>query len=308
MEAFMPKFKALLLVCVFIFVSSSAQAKIIHVPSDSSTIQKGINGAVNGDTVLVAEGTYYEHINFNGKAILVKSEKGAESTIINKLYGGLPIMVFNSGEDTNSVIDGFTVQNADNSTGEGGAFCCLNSSSPTIRNNIIKNNKGGTFGGGIYCNNSSPTIQRNVIKENIAFDGGGIACYTNSSPVIEDNTIIGNTTSVWGGGIFCYVNSSPIINDNILMNNYAANGGGIGCLYYSSPSITGNLLIENDASAGGAIICVTSSSPVIINNTLDRNYYSSSSGHILCDDNSSPNIKNSIFSNGSGCPPYFGPV
>ncbi len=56
----MPKFKVLLLVCLFTFVSLSAQAKIIHVPSDSATIQQGIYGSVNGDTVLVALGTYYE--------------------------------------------------------------------------------------------------------------------------------------------------------------------------------------------------------------------------------------------------------
>jgi len=29
------------------------------IPADSSTIQNAINGASNGDTVLVAEGTYF---------------------------------------------------------------------------------------------------------------------------------------------------------------------------------------------------------------------------------------------------------
>ena len=53
-----------------VFVST-AQAATIHVPTDQPTIQAGIDNAVNGDTVLVASGTYVENINFLGKAITV---------------------------------------------------------------------------------------------------------------------------------------------------------------------------------------------------------------------------------------------
>jgi hypothetical protein len=93
-----------------LFSFSHVQATIIYVPGDSATIQGGINGAVNGDTVLVAQGTYYEHINFNGKAILVTSEAGAQSTIISKLYDGFTMVTFSSGDDSNSILDAFTIQ------------------------------------------------------------------------------------------------------------------------------------------------------------------------------------------------------
>ena len=60
----------------------SAQTTI-HVPGDQATIQGAINVANNGDTVLVAPGTYYENINFNGKAITVTSSGGPSVTIID---------------------------------------------------------------------------------------------------------------------------------------------------------------------------------------------------------------------------------
>jgi len=51
--------RSIAIVFCFVFVLFSfdyTQATIIHIPADSSTIQGGINGAVDGDTVLVSPG------------------------------------------------------------------------------------------------------------------------------------------------------------------------------------------------------------------------------------------------------------
>jgi hypothetical protein len=66
-------------------LSSTTFGETIHVPTaEYPTIQSGINAASSGDTVLVADGTYYENILFRGrKTITLISENGAVSTVID---------------------------------------------------------------------------------------------------------------------------------------------------------------------------------------------------------------------------------
>ena len=70
------------LVLVALLAVSSAQADIINVgPGDS--IQAAIVAAVDGDEIVVAPGTYFETINFIGKAVTLRSSGGAEVTTID---------------------------------------------------------------------------------------------------------------------------------------------------------------------------------------------------------------------------------
>ena len=99
-----------------------------YVPDDFATIQAGIDGSSNGDTVIVRDGTYVENINFNGKAITLKSENGPATTIIDGNQAGT-VVTIESGEGSDSVLEGFTVTNGSNTYG-GGMWCYSNSSRP----------------------------------------------------------------------------------------------------------------------------------------------------------------------------------
>ncbi|MBN1996572.1 hypothetical protein JW935_03400 [candidate division KSB1 bacterium] len=108
------------LLLFFVAFGMSLPAAIINVPGDYATIQAGIHAAFPGDTVLVAENTYYENIDFIGKAITVASHflidgdtTHVDSTIIDDSKPSNPdkgsVVCFISGEDTTSVLCGFTI-------------------------------------------------------------------------------------------------------------------------------------------------------------------------------------------------------
>ena len=49
-------------ILTFSFLFSGLCATTINIPSDYTTIQEGIDASVDGDTVLIAQGTYYENL------------------------------------------------------------------------------------------------------------------------------------------------------------------------------------------------------------------------------------------------------
>ena len=60
--------KKLLLPIFYLLTSLSATT--INIPSDYTTIQEGINASVDGDTVLIAQGIYYENLILENEIVL----------------------------------------------------------------------------------------------------------------------------------------------------------------------------------------------------------------------------------------------
>ena len=189
-------------------------------------IQNAIDGANDGDIIVVGKGKHFETINFSGKKITLMSTDPnnwhvVADTVING-NNGTNVVIFNSSEDANSILSGLTIKNGVTNgiycfrtspvitnciIDDGGKYGIYSNAggSTKIKNNIIKNNTCG-----IMCSDTSPNITNNLIHHNTK----AISMDT-SSATITNNTIVNNTTH----GIHNTKNSSPTITNCIIWNN-----------------------------------------------------------------------------------------
>lgn len=287
------------------------------------TIQKGIDTASVGDTVLVHSGVYPELINFNGKNITVCSNylfsidtNEIENTIIDGNFAG-SVVSFINNENTTALFKGFTIRNGKgsfyiDSTKTWGGGIWLSNSSPRLSNLKIENCH-TVYGAGIGMgNNANPVLTYIHLQNNIADTSGGAISCNHSSPLIK-NCLIENNTSTYGGGILLYDNANANIINTIIKNNIAISaGGGMSINNQSSPRLTNLLVVKNYANYGTGIF-IDAANPIIINSTISDNNPSiynaveSSQGsnativNCIIWDNSQFSISNSIlFSNIKG--------
>ncbi len=295
------------------FTILTAPPATIRVPKDRVTIQEAIDAARDGDTVLVAPGTYMENINFRGKVITVVSSGGADNTIIDGNNTGT-VVTFTSGEVRSTVLDGFTIRNGNAgagglSNGYGGGIY-ISYASPTIINNRISANT-ASWGAGIYEGFGSPLIQGNIITNNVSNSyGGGISIGGAAAAEIVGN-IISNNRGVDGGGISMWAAGVPIIKDNTIRDNVASgSGGGITMVNWSDATIIQNVFINNVANTGSAIHWLApsgSSGPFLANNTIVD--ASSSQGSVIYADGYDANailVNNIIAATGNRTAVYCG--
>jgi len=190
------------------------------------SIQEAINAAQNGDTVVVAPGTYVENLDFVGKAITVTSMDPLDPSVVaaTTVDGGASdsVVTFAHDEGPASVLTGFTLTNGQ--AGQGGGIHCYYSSPTIRRNRIIGNYAQYGSGGGISCSSSSPSIVANLISDNTADSCGGGVCFSYSSPVLLNNIIVRNSAR-YGGGFYCNYSSPALINCTIA-DNTALHGDG----------------------------------------------------------------------------------
>ena len=280
--------------------SATAHAKIIYVdddaPADFNIIQAAIDDSNDGDTIIVAEGRYFENINFNGKNITLTSTDPCDpevvaATIIDGNNNG-SVVTFNYGEDANSLLVGLTITNG-YATDGGGIYC--ENSSPTINNCTITGNTASDDGGGIYCNNSSPTLTNCTFSRNSADrDGGGMNNW-HSNPTLINCTFSENLSDYGGGMENDY--SSPTLTNCMFTKNstYYYDGGGI-YNYGGTPELNNCTFNGNSADYGGGM-CNWQSKPTLTNCTFSGNsaYYGSG----MYNDKSSPVVTNSTFTGNS---------
>ena len=119
-----------------------------------ASVQRGIEAALDGDTVFVWPGVYSEAINFRGKAITVAS---ADYPAVLEAPLWFDAVTFHTGEGAGSVLRNFVIRNSD-------LAVSLN------------------YG-------SNPTLSNLTIVDDLF----GIACYDDSAPVISNCIFYNNS-------------------------------------------------------------------------------------------------------------------
>lgn len=297
-------------------ILEQANTTIIYVPDDYPTIQEAIDASSDHDKVVIADGIYTgsgnKNINFSGKAIIVRSENGPESCIVDAEYDGRGFM-FTSGETHQSILQGITIRNGyvDESYSygkKGGGIICYESS-PTITNCIIKNNTvtADMFprGGGLYCYDGSPKIRNCIVEGNTnmgetyggdgaGFNLHGYECFaTVINCVFRNNNQYGEYGQ--GGGISCDA-SDVKIKYCLFLNNSAYSGGGIS-FWMNNPIMSHCKFKGNSAYLkGGAIRCTYGSLPTINNCKITENNVQQYGGGIACT-GAKTQLKNCLINN-----------
>jgi len=239
---------AVILMVLVFRTGTEVFATTINIPADQPTIQAGIDAAIDGDSVMVAPGTYLENINLSGKRIVLTSRYALDAdpeiihnTVIN---GGSPrhhdtasVVLIINGEGRQTVVQGFTI------TGGTGTVW----PDPHI---------GGFYreGGGILSEFSSPTIQHNIIIDNEAIE------------------VVTGVTSAGGGGIRAG-DGNPLIRNNVIMNNRGRYGAGV-VLNFATGEIRNNVIANNtggDDYAGSGLWKYEGGDALVQNNTIAGN-------------------------------------
>ncbi len=186
----------------------------------------GADSTVDGDVIMVATGTYNQSFSFRGKAITLKStyetDPMATSTTIIDVQNQGSAIGFVTGEDRDTIFEGFTVINGNGSVQE----------EPTVSSRRLY-----PYGGAITITGASPTIRYNVFKDNMSFDGGAINVNM-GSPLIAHNEFISNLAERGAGiclGDYPFKTASRSVDEqgtvtiygNLFTNNVAYEGAGI---------------------------------------------------------------------------------
>jgi hypothetical protein len=218
---------------------------VLNVPADFEFIQEAVDAAAEGDTILVAPGTYDRtwsrqlhrtsgivDIATNvliEVPLVLSGQAGAQATVVRGSGLG-PVITIAGARGV--VLEGLTIS--------GGA------ADETVLDG----------GGGVYCELSDVEVSGCVIEDNAGPFGAGIGCFTASGLWVHDSEIRGNGNCEFGGGISLMVGSAALIESSVFSENTARIYGGAMIVgEQSTATIENNTIVKNSATSGSGIFC-----------------------------------------------------
>lgn len=172
------------------------------------------------------------------------------------------------GVDSNAIVDGFIISDGNaneplpSSLNIGGGLYVIFSSSPQIRNTVLRNNS-AIWGGGMACLSNtiaSPTITNVLFENNVAFNDGGGAYSITSFPIFREVVFRNNRSECpferecfGGGGMFSRNGATSLINTTFKYNSSQFRGGGFYGLDEKAIVLNGKFLGNETVGLGGGL-------------------------------------------------------
>ncbi len=225
-----------------------------RVPSEYGTIQEAVFHSNDGDTVLVAPGTYdVDNVDLIVD-LVVLSEGGPQATTLRAL-GNRHFRV--SDADRRATIKGFTLTGGRTSLAVPGGSIRVDEADVVVEDCVFTDNQSGDRAGAIALFDTNSKIRDCRFVANRGYRGGAIAIFDQSSPEISGCVFIRNVgTNGLGGAIFVR-SADASIHNNTFYRNSSANGSGIFLDFDLGPANVfsdSNIFVENEASQTGATI------------------------------------------------------
>ena len=263
---------------IYISATGSDEEGDGSVANPFETIQKGVDIAIDMDTVYVSNGTYEGGIIISNKSIALIGESRQE-TKINQSISSPQISIIDSQVDTTRV-ENFIIENGSSNDGGG-----IYSSGSTMNTNNVdfKNNSSSNNGAAINSINSSIIVKNSAFNFNVSENLGG-AIFVDPLTTCEIyNSSFDNNGALWGGAIATVGGGKLLVEGcNISFNTASGNnpnpdfdyptfggGGGLYQEWSDSLEIYDSEITNNTAATGaGGGIAVYLSNDVIINNIV----------------------------------------
>jgi len=247
------------------------------------TIQEAVGqaGLVACESVLVAQGTYLEDVDFGAVSTLVESADGAELTTIVGT-GTASVVTLDGGQEGAGIV-GFTITGGTGNPDQGweeteeglhyGGGVLIAYTDARVQDCVITGNQVDGRGGGVFVYGAEAQVLDNEISDNVASRlnnaGGGIAA-KHSASLIAGNWITRNVApaiSGDGGGV-ALVESHDHVRANLITLN-SAEGWGDGARLTDGSALFESNHVQDNLGDGVTVSSYDTSS--VVNNTIVGN-------------------------------------
>jgi predicted outer membrane repeat protein len=226
------------------------------------SLREGFSAAVSGDTIVLADGTYFgpenRDLDLAGRNLEIRSASGSAASCVIDLGGLGRAFALHSAESAS--FRGLTIRNG-RPTGDsygfegGGAVFGFGAGAITVRDCVFEyclatqgggaiysqaaslavidctfthNGQATTYspGGAVRSESGTLLVLRSRFTQSKGSVGGALLANSTSPMVIEACDFRGNSAMVYGGAIFC--SGSAVVDGCLVAGNGAPAGGGIG--------------------------------------------------------------------------------